>query len=418
MTSLITGTHLASGANPQWQRNYYEMLLLETLRTKSILVPFTAYKEDFNARHTGTIVYTEVFDTEPDWSSLAETDIWLRGAHLDTQTISVDLEIHGDVLKYSDYSEVVQYVNSGNMKGLVRNKIGLNQKEYLDILARNAFLSHPNKIFADSKTSRAALATDSLFEPSLARLARLHLEENEVPGVANPYDGGAAIVCVTTPRVIYDIQEAAGSEWKDAQLYEQTGRLFTGEVGMWGGVRFVKSMRMRLRNAGAVTTETTLAEAIAAGDGASSTVDTVYSPGQTGSNRTIAVTSSAGFVVGDYVTISAAAKGGGVGVPEADGTQETRRITAINTNDISFNKPFMKAHPSDDYMTKGIDVHASAVIGGPGVAFAVGERPNVFAPPKYDDLMMINRVGWRGFLKMQLWRPEFFEVIESAGSTD
>lgn len=418
MTSLITGAHLSQGANPQWQRDYYEMLLLETLRVKSILVPFTAYKEDFNARHTGQIVYTEVFDTEPDWSTLAETDIWLRGAHLDTQSITVDLDIHGDVLKYSDHSEVVQFVNNGNMAGLVKNKIGVNQKDYLDILARNAFLSHPNKIYADSKANRAALLSSSLFEASLARIARLHLEENEVPGVANPFDQTSAIVCITSPRVIYDIQEAAGSEWKDAQLYEQTGRLFTGEVGMWGGVRFVKTNRMRLRNAGAVEVETTLAQAIAAGDGASSTVDTVYSPGQDGSDRLIAVTSAAGFAVGDYVTISAVAKGGGVGVPEADGTQETRRITAIATNDISFNKPFMKPHDSGDYMTKGIDVHASVVIGGPGVAFAVGERPHVIAPPKYDDLMMINRLGWRGFLKMQLWRPEFFEVIESAGSTD
>ena len=418
MTSLITGAHLSSGANPEWQRDYYEMLLLETLRTKSILVPFTAYKEDFNAKHTGQIVYTEVFDTEPDWSTLAETDIWLRGAHLDTQTITIDLDIHGDVLKYSDHSEVVQYVNNGNMGGLVKNKIGINQRDYLDILARNAFLSHPNKIFADSKSSRAALATDSLFEASLARVARLHLEENEVPGVANPFDQTQAIVCITSPRVIYDIQEAAGSEWKDAQLYEQTGRLFTAEVGMWGGVRFVKSNRMRLRNAGAVSNESTLAEAIAAGDGASSTVDTVYSPGQTGSNRTIAITDASGFAVGDWVTISAAATGGSVGVPESDGTQESRRITAIATNDVSFNKPFMKPHDSDDYITRGIDVHASVVIGGPGVAFAVGERPHVIAPPKYDDLMMINRLGWRGFLKMQLWRPEMFEVIESAGSTD
>jgi hypothetical protein len=132
----------------------------------------------------------------------------------------------------------------------------------------------------------------------------------------------------------------------------------------------------------------------------------------------IAVDSAAGFAVGDWVTIHDGGNTNGLGVPEGDGTQESRRIVAINTNDISFNKPFMKPHATDDIMVKGIDVHASVVIGGPGVAFAVGERPHVIAPPKYDDLMMINRLGWRGFLKMQLWRPEFFEVIESAGSLD
>ena len=417
MSSLTTGVHWTSD-NPNWQRSYYELLLLETLRTKSILVPFTAYKEDFNARNTGSIVFTEVFDTEPNWNALTESSIWLSGAHLDTQTLTISMEIHGDILKYSDYSEVVQYVNAGNMEGLVRNKIGINQTDYLDILARNAFLSHPNKIYADSKTARAALSSTSLFEPSLARLARLHLEENEVPGVANPFDNTNAIVCITTPRVIYDIQEAAGSEWKDAQLYEQTGRVFSGEVGMWGGVRFIKTNRMRLRNAGAVEIETTLAEAVSPGDGAASTVDSVYSPGQSGSNRTIAVADATGLAVGDYVTVHDSGNTSGQGAPESDGTQETRRIVAIATNDLSFDKPFLKAHNSDDYVTKAVDIHASAILGGPGVAFGVGERPHVIAPPKYDDIMMVNRLGWRGFLKMQLWRPEFFEVIESAGSTD
>ena len=41
MTTLTTGMHWTSGA-PNWQRDYYSMLLLETLRTKSIMVPFCA----------------------------------------------------------------------------------------------------------------------------------------------------------------------------------------------------------------------------------------------------------------------------------------------------------------------------------------------------------------------------------------
>ena len=96
-------------------------------------------------------------DTEPDWSPLTESDIWLRGAHLDSRTVKIELEIHGDILKFSDYSEIVQYVNKGDMNGLVRDKIGQNQKDYLDILARNAFATHPNKIFGGNATSRAAL---------------------------------------------------------------------------------------------------------------------------------------------------------------------------------------------------------------------------------------------------------------------
>ncbi len=82
---------------------------------------------------------------------LTESDIWLRGAHLDSRSVKIDLEIHGDVLKFSDYSEIVQYINKGDIRGLVREKVGQNQNDYLDILARNAFASHPHKIYADRR---------------------------------------------------------------------------------------------------------------------------------------------------------------------------------------------------------------------------------------------------------------------------
>jgi hypothetical protein len=65
-----------------------------------------------------------------------------------------------------------------------------------------------------------------------------------------------------------------------------------------------------------------------------------------------------------------------------------------------------------------MDIHSSIFMGGPGVVYGVGERPHPVNPPKYDDLMMVNRYGWRGFLKFQLFRPEYFEVVETSGSTD
>ena len=42
-TGLLTATSLPAG-----QRAFYEQKLLENLRTKSILVPFTIMKEDLN----------------------------------------------------------------------------------------------------------------------------------------------------------------------------------------------------------------------------------------------------------------------------------------------------------------------------------------------------------------------------------
>ena len=298
MANENTTGMLWSSTLPSWQRDYYELLLLETLRTKSILVPFCIVKEDFRAADSGVVIYTEVFDTEPNWNALTESNIWMQGAHLDSRTVRIELEIHGDILKFSDYSEIVQYVNRGDMRGLVSNKIGQNQNDYLDILSRNAFLQHPNKGYMNGQANRTALTATDLFDPDVAETIRVHLEENDIPGVFSVGDGdGQTIAVVTTPRVIKDIRTGNNSKWLEVQEYAGSARKFTSEAGMWAGMRFVKTNRLRLRNHGAVTTQTTLAAAAPAGSGAAQTVDAVYTVGQSNATRYITVASAAGLAL-------------------------------------------------------------------------------------------------------------------------
>ena len=88
---------------PAGLRDFYEQMLLATLRVNSIFVPFCIVKEDFEARATKNIVYTEVFDTDPNWNALAESDLWFVGAHLDSRSITIMTEPHGDVMKFHDF---------------------------------------------------------------------------------------------------------------------------------------------------------------------------------------------------------------------------------------------------------------------------------------------------------------------------
>jgi hypothetical protein len=245
----------------------------------------------------------------------------------------------------------------------------------------------------------------------------VHLEENEVPGVSAVGDGeGKSIVCVTTPRVIHDIRTNAGSKWLEVQEYAGSQRIFNSEAGTWGGVRFIKTNRLRMRNSGAAVAQTTLNGATVPGQGAAATVDNVYSVGQSSSTRTVPVVDATGFSVGMYVTIHAV--GLGTTVLDSDGTQETRRIVGISGNDLSFDKPLLKPHADGDYITNAVDVHGSIFMGGPGVVYGVGERPHPVLLPVIDDLGMIRRLAWRGFVKMQLFRPEMFEVVETTGSNN
>lgn len=410
-----------TSAVPSWQRTWYESKLLDTVRMKSILVPFATVKEDFAAVQTKQINYTEVYDMEPNWNATSESTIWFKGGALDSRSINIDLAVYHDILKFSDYHNLVDYINSGNIPAIVYDKIGQSLVDTLDILMRNAMLTHPTPTYAGAATSRATLDNvNDKFNVETSELVRTHLEELEVPGVASNEDGGSqAILCITSPRVIHDIRTSVGSAWLDVQNYNATGRKFTSEAGQWGGVRFIKTNRMRLKNAGLASNQSDLDGDTVEGQGAYATVDVVYTPGQSGSTRYVPVTDSSGFAVGDVVTIHANALG--TTVLDADGTQEVRRVVAIDSggaNRLSFDKPLLKAHLDTDYVTVAEDVHASLFIGGPSIVYGISERPHIILPPKIDDAMMVNRVGWRGMFKFQLFRPEWYEVHYSAGSVD
>ena len=419
MATYSSGAIYSTGL-PDWQRDYYESVLLETLRNKSILVPYTKVVEDFTAVDTKTIHFSEVLDLEPNWNTTSETTIWKKGMYLDSRTQNIGLEWYHDIIKYSDHLDTLAYLNNGDVKGIVRNKLGVAMTDMLDILAMNAFFTHPDPQYAGDATSRATLGdgvpTD-YFDVEIAEEIRTQLEEDNVPGVVATDDGGSAtILCITTPRVIHDIRTSVTGDWLDVQNYQGTGAKFRSEAGMWGGVRFIKNNRLKLWNRGLASVQTTLDGATVEGQGAAATVDTIYTPGQTGSTRTITVASSAGFTVGDIVTIHATALG--TTVTDADGGQETRRIVTVpgGAVTLAFDKPLLKPHLTGDYVTLAENVHASLFMGGPGVVMGIAERPNVIVPPKYDDALLINRIGWRGMLKFQLFSPELFRVYYSLGS--
>jgi N4-gp56 family major capsid protein len=410
---------------PAGVRAYYEQLLLSTLRVNSIFVPFCITKEDFNARATSQIVYSEVFDTDPNWNALSESDLWLSGAHLDSRSITITVESHGDIMKFHDYVEVSNFFNNGDFRQLVGGKLGQNMIDYLDILAMNAHLTAPNVQYSDAAaTSRFSLTAADLYDPDLGELAFTHLEELGIPGVMSVTDGGdVSVIGLTSPRVIHDIRKDTG--WVDWKKYADPRIKLRHEAGAWGGVRYMKSNRLLLRNYGTVSNQTTLSADTVVGQGASASVDG-FTVGQNTSTRYVTVVDSSGFSVGQYVTLHSQLVNdddgaGGHAPSRSDGTQETRRITAIDSggaNRLSFDKPLLKPHTSGDYVTVGVTLSPIIVLGGPAVVYGVAERPNLVVPPKYDDLMRINRVGWRGYLKFQMFRPEWTEVIWTAVTTN
>ena len=274
------------------------------------------------------------------------------------------------------------------------------------------------------RASRDLIQATDLFDPDLGELARTHLEEAEIPGIAGTQDGdGAVIVCVTTPRVIHDIRTVAGNGWLDIQKY--VGQTANSQAKLVCGLEFVMFAQTAWFSATTALSSNRQLYPLRP-----LWVRVLPQP-LTAFTRLVKPLPFVPFLVpmlrtSQLVILSQSQanpiNGGAGNAPlETDGEQETRRIVAKTggvAGSLTFDKPLMKPHLSGDLVTLGITIHNSVFIGGPSVVMGVAERPIPIIPPKYDDMQMINRIGWRGFLKFQMFRPEFIEVHQTAGSTD
>jgi len=296
--------------------------------------------------------------------------------------------------------------------------------DHLDILVRNAFVDAPFALYRGTASDMAGLGASDVYDPSDGQKVWKYMANRNVPFANDPTGvGGATLLAISTPTVIFDIQNHENdSLWKSVIEYSQPEKALRYEVGAWTGVRYLQTVRNVLFNCGTITAQTQLAVAITPGDGAAATVDSVYTVGQaSGVTRYATVDDVTGFSIGDILTIHKTRTNSyGVtnGVDPTEGTMRHRRVISLDTdnNRIAFDKPFLDDFDIDDYVTLGRDIQMTAFVAGPAIAAGIGQAPQVYALDPIDDLQATYRFTWDAYLKYQLYRVEYGEVVYSAGT--
>lgn len=142
----------------------------------------------------------------------------------------------------------------------IANLIGYNAALTIDTLAQTALAGGSNVYYgtggASTPTSRTTVAVEDVAATYDVTLMRAKLAGADVPGIsAGTMEGGngAGIgtnyVGVIHPDVRFDLlQETAVNTWVAAEVYRNptTGSLFTGEVGMYAGIRWIETSRAPL----------------------------------------------------------------------------------------------------------------------------------------------------------------------------
>ena len=324
----------------------------------------------------------------------------------------------------------------------MRGALGSHMVDVLDLLARNAYIKGAYDsgylLYEGGGSDFSAIGIDDTFDISTGLDIWLGMTMRRVAAARGPSGAQNNIICYTTPGIIYDIQKGTSSdEWISVHQYTEQTKLLQYEVGTYKNIRFVQSPKLVLWNCGEVLTQKAIAGALTAGDGApdpsTTKVDGTYMVGQSSSGITnyiqLADFSDGDYVVNDMVTIHVtrtSAYGINNGVNPFEGTSHVRRVVGVNhsTNRIMVDQPIMVDMSTDlgsgvyGYVTKGRHVHASIFVGGPqGIVSGVALPPRLHTPPPVDDFEMVQRFSWDAYIGHQVYRPEVFEVVLSAGST-
>lgn len=432
------------------QRVWYDPDVLLLFKQRALFSNVITYVKNLNDVRATSMVTTQILPPHGNYNALATRQLWLPAMHVDSRQVEITFSHHGGKVALHDYDELVTYWRANGTEGLRRilnQVLGQHIIEVHDYLARNAFLQGAMTtgytLYAGDATSFNDIGVDDTFVPEIAADIQLGMKYREVADAVNPAAGPdssgnpgvGAVVCYTTPGVIFDIQR--DPDWIEAKKYADAGGLFRYEVGLYKGVRFVESPRLTLWNCGAITAQAPINAARYAGDGspgAASKIDGVYTVGQeTTVTHNIALGafgtgSIADIAVGDIISIGTSRTSSlGVtnGVNPFDGKLHTRRVVAkdAGAGTLQLDRPLMEDFATDlgagvyGYVTKGFNVHASIFVGAPqAIVTGVAAPIRLHTPPPIDDLEAIYRYSWNDRMGHQPYTPEAFELVLSAGS--
>lgn len=431
------------------QRQWYDPLLQQIFRRNTVyadLVPY-ATQSMLDAR-TARMTITMTLDFHANFNTIGLRQLDGVPMQLDSKSVDIVFNRYGGVTNYHKYDPMITYWQSNGVSGLeaiLKDKLARQQVEVMDTLTRNAFLSTSYVSLPQSSYTGCDQLTDTdtfnldMVTDSILRAQTQNVLTSPVPQIA-----AGDLLFIDTPGQINQIQQSP--QWLSYKQYKNSENDFNAyEVGSYKQSRHITASSNILWNCGKVTTQTSITAAAGVMDGSpTGLVDNAYTVGQAGAAHSITVTSSAGFAVGDTVTlhqqwgtsaqVAANPKLVALTAPlYTDGTAVTRRIVAIpDSTHISIDRPLgvdftlevntngsgALAPGSTVYgkVTKGRSLHVSVAIAGPnGVICGVAQPPRVYTPRPVDDWDSVYRFSWDMYQQWQLFRPEVFEVFVTSG---
>jgi N4-gp56 family major capsid protein len=191
-----------------------------------------------NQSHVGaSVVFSIQNDLAVASTPLSET-VDVTPATLSDSQVTVSLAEYGNTVTTTALVRGTSYLD---LDPIVANVIGYNAGISIDTVARNVVQAGTNVFYSGAATSRATVTTAMTLSGNDVRKAKAKLRGANVPTI------GGAYMAVIHPDVAYVFTgDTGGANFRDPHTYSQPDEIWTGEIGMFEGFRFVEAPRAPL----------------------------------------------------------------------------------------------------------------------------------------------------------------------------
>lgn len=180
---------------------------------------------------TNTIRFARYADLDAATTALTE------GTNPTPVALTIDSEAftatqYGNIVEVSDLAAVE---SPQDLFALSAERIGRNAALTIDTIVRDIITAGSSVVYSGAATSRATVASTATLTGALVKKMFWKLQNLNVPRFP---DG--TYHAIITPGQGYDLEtDTANGGWIDAHKYADAMPLMTGEIGRFGGVRFI-----------------------------------------------------------------------------------------------------------------------------------------------------------------------------------
>lgn len=217
-------------------KTYYDKELIR-LASANLVHDQFAQTRDIPKNGGKTIEFRQ-FDPLPKSMVPLTEGVTPDGRKISVRAKTADVEQYGD---YVPYTDVIDLTAIDPMVLEITRLIADQAARTLDSITRDAIAAGTQVNYVNNRLSRATLTTsDKIDVDTIVRAATL-LKRGNTPKI-----GGTDYVGIIHPDVAYDLMR--DPEFIEWQKYTTSDKLFKGEIGKLGGVRFVETTEAKIWN--------------------------------------------------------------------------------------------------------------------------------------------------------------------------